>query len=835
MAVMYPDFGPKENDSSIAEPLVYNLLKSGLDDNFHVIHSLPWLSSIVDKFREGSKSPIGEIDFLIFHEFYGVLAIEVKGGAIQHNSSGFYYSQGTQASNPQGQLRRGVFALQNWFKNKGRQLFIGHCFCFPQSQVSLNDLPPEAVDWSCDPPLNLVIDIDDIPNIEKRITEIMDYFRKQRLFEAFKSNELLQLVSLIVPEKDYSPCWYSRIENDNRVWLSLTPEQTECVALATKKTKFLVSGWPGSGKTIVAIQTARNLSDNNQRVLFLTVNKLIADKIEEELTDFANTSVFTFHGLCRQSAEFCGLAVEGNDWLNDGAYKALEQSKEFHFFDQYDALIVDEGQAIREIGWQTLFSAFEHKKIVVMYDVAQAFPYEQPSTGEQLEAFIGAKPYLLTQSLRIPKAICNRLKLFVMPEYSVTNPRYEELDALAEIAAHSQETSLSQVIQKLRAENIPFEWITVLKPSSKSVSVELVPQGIRVETIGRYRGMESPIIIIFAHADMSDTEFFCAYSRATSRCIVILDAFDVSEERYSSLGKALYLEKKDDVDTELKKSFVSTAIHNSSLLFEPVIGGSVAINWCGYWNGYSLCPQIPESFRLLVVEHFTQVESPLIYTWRNKDRQYCRLIPEHSIGFTSSVSLRFCQICGALTPHVTDIIDIQRALIDKEVSTGGIGNERRICVPCRTSFNSRDERFEGHYEYINDILENPNDHPDEVRKSIDPYLFAIGVMKRHKFKHDEKLLIDLIDSHAGIGKVAMVLAIFVLHKDYVRRRIFEFKISEVAKACHNFNDGLKEFSFPQWQGFVNAACANLEKLKVIETVSKGQRKINEEIFGTIIG
>ena len=80
MAVMYPDFGPKVNDSAIAEPLVYNLLKRGLDDNFHVIHSLPWLSSIVDKFREGSKSPIGEIDFLIFHEFYGVLAIEVKGG-----------------------------------------------------------------------------------------------------------------------------------------------------------------------------------------------------------------------------------------------------------------------------------------------------------------------------------------------------------------------------------------------------------------------------------------------------------------------------------------------------------------------------------------------------------------------------------------------------------------------------------------------------------------------------------------------------------------------------------------------------------------------------------
>lgn len=268
MAVMYPEFGPKSNDSLIAEPLVYNLLKNGLDDNFHVIHSIPWLSSVVDRCKEMSKSPIGEIDFLVFHEFYGVLAIEVKGGAIKHTSNGFYYSHTAQPSNPEGQLRRGIFALQNWFKNKGRQLYIGHSFFFPQSQMSLNDLPPGFVDWSCDPPLNLVIDIDDIPNAEKRITEIMDYFRKQMVFTSFKRDELLQVISLIIPERDFSPCWYSRIENDSRVWLRLTEEQADCVSLATNNRKFLVSGWPGTGKTIVAIQAARNLSCNNLRVLF---------------------------------------------------------------------------------------------------------------------------------------------------------------------------------------------------------------------------------------------------------------------------------------------------------------------------------------------------------------------------------------------------------------------------------------------------------------------------------------------------------------------------------------------------------------------------------------
>lgn len=63
MAKMYPAFGPKTNESTRAEPLVYNLLKEQLDDEFHVIHSIPWLSSVVDEFSD-KCSGIGEIDFL---------------------------------------------------------------------------------------------------------------------------------------------------------------------------------------------------------------------------------------------------------------------------------------------------------------------------------------------------------------------------------------------------------------------------------------------------------------------------------------------------------------------------------------------------------------------------------------------------------------------------------------------------------------------------------------------------------------------------------------------------------------------------------------------------
>lgn len=92
MAIMHPPHGPKLNDSHVAEPIVYRLLEEQLNDDFHIIHSIPWLSSFIDELQN-NKSPVGEIDFLILHPDLGILALEVKGGVIGHNSSGFYYSK----------------------------------------------------------------------------------------------------------------------------------------------------------------------------------------------------------------------------------------------------------------------------------------------------------------------------------------------------------------------------------------------------------------------------------------------------------------------------------------------------------------------------------------------------------------------------------------------------------------------------------------------------------------------------------------------------------------------------------------------------------------------
>lgn len=836
MALMHPQFGPKSNSSLEAEPFIYKLLQENLDDGFHIIHSIPWLSSIVDEYREDHKSPIGEIDFLIFHPQYGALAMEVKGGHIKHNASGFYYSNSKHPVNPEHQLRRGTFALQHWLEKKGIRLKIGHSYCFPDVETNINELPPGVVDLSYNIPLKLVIDINDIANIENRIIEIMKYYKEILASAPLTETDINNIIAMIIPTKDYAPCWYARIKNDERVWLKLTEEQKECIQLATTKSKFLVSGWPGSGKTIAAIQTARNLSILNLNILFITLNKLICSKIEDELIDFDNVKTCTFHALCYKAAKYVGINISSinssnNEWLKNGTYEALNVAANQGFFRDFDALIVDEGQAIKPAGWETLSRVFLDKKLIVMFDAAQSFSYEEPSSQEQLESYLSIKPYLLTQSLRIPKEVCERIKLFKTPEYSITNPRAREKDSLLELISSDPEQSLRKLIIQLISDNIPSSWITVLVPTTMNVPASLVPQEIRVESIGRYRGMESPIIIIMAARDMSDTEFFCAYSRATSRCFVVLDAYDVMKEKYASLGKQLYNEQRDFVDTEAMQSLTRTIIQNSSLPMEMIADEPIHLDWCSTWNGYLLKQCSSETVRTLYNDYLLNINTPLIYTWGTSDRKTLKLIGQRE-NLSLNLKLMFCQNCGIICPHTLSSTELGNYFfINEEYHKKKF--DLNTCIPCMTNHLSRDDDFEKLCKTFNNILIEPKKYSTNERKNIDPYIYSIGILVNSDIIHNNPQIIRLFNNTSDYGKVALTLIIFHIYKITTKEKLTHFKISEVAKATQEYNNHLKDMTFPRWQGYVNGAIKNLERMGVIENIGKGIRRPITEFWQEI--
>lgn len=817
---MYPDFGPKVNDSTSAEPIVYQQLKCQLDDQYHVIHSIPWLSSFVSEFNE-VKGPLGEIDFLIFHPSFGVLAIEVKGGEVRHNDEGFYYSNnktnGKNRIDPVSQINRGIFALQNWLRKKGIQVKIGRAFFFPESEASAADLPPSVVDHINDIPFKILLDINDLHNLADRIKEIMCYFKKRLSANDLSENEIQTTISMILPNKDYRACWYSRVNNDNKLWLKLTPEQNECIKRGIEKKRLLIGGWPGSGKTLVVVQVARKLSSADSRVLILTFNKLLSEKITDELSSQNNASVYTVSGLCVQAAKFLGHyppSSDDKDWFDEQAYVELSEACSKGFLDSYDALVVDEGQIVKEAAWDIFANIFSEKKIIAAYDAAQAFSYEKPLSKETLEKFLSEETFYLTNSLRMPKVVCNRLKIFNEPNYSVINPRSEEADSLLEVASSNPKEKLREIIDQLMAENVPLKWITVLVPGKASVHSSVVPDGAHIETIGRYRGMESPVIIILASESMSDTDFFCAYSRATSRCVIILDAYEIKRSKYASLGSVVYEEQKQEVDCEAAKSLTHYRLGEENLLLDYVVNGMFQLAWSDKWCMYILLAQ-SEVIRVLIREYLYSISSPLVCTWSRTDHHQLFCIKEEAFSYCNRLELKYCVKCEVLCPHSTEI--------------------QSVCKVCESKSRTlRDGKFEDNCKKATSFLSGSDKFTSDEKKKASPHLGALMAMQKANINLDDERIAAVFNDLSSWGSVAVAFSIFAISTRLSKNEL-TLKIGEVARETQKWNNETSKLAFSKWQGFVNDGFTKLEKHGFVYTKVKGYREIKREMFTGLSG
>ncbi|MGV2837376.1 AAA family ATPase, partial [Pseudomonas shirazensis] len=120
-----------------------------------------------------------------------------------------------------------------------------------------------------------------------------------------------ELIDYLSPMVDGQPTWASRIRYDNKTWLQLTAEQSSVVRYVLKNQNSLITGWPGTGKTVLAIEAARKFTAEGKRVLLLSFNGKLTDHIRNQLGGYDGYTVLTWHGLCRMAAGALERSFEG--------------------------------------------------------------------------------------------------------------------------------------------------------------------------------------------------------------------------------------------------------------------------------------------------------------------------------------------------------------------------------------------------------------------------------------------------------------------------------------------------------------------------------------------
>ncbi|MBU8921648.1 MAG: NERD domain-containing protein/DEAD/DEAH box helicase [Bacteroidales bacterium] len=335
-----------EATTSNAEHLLYFHLQNHLDDDWTVVHSLPWLDQSRFRLQQG------ECDFLLFHPSYGLLVLEVKSGTPHYDGSKqeWHYDDGKQIKDPFGQARTGMHFLNGLLNERSphwRQagLPYGYAVAFPDAASVTGSLRPDMG-------MDLLFLAPDLQRIQAAVIKLLSRFGPANPVgdvEVIKS-----VLGVLQPTFALVPSLAPTIALARRELIRLTEEQAFTLEGMGGNRRLLVRGGAGTGKTLLIITQARRLMAEGKRVLVLCFNRPLGALLRQELSsDPGKSFVGNFHEFCLEilrETEVDQPDPGTNDYwdvaLPDAALTAMPD-----FEARYDAILVDEAQDFRSDWW----------------------------------------------------------------------------------------------------------------------------------------------------------------------------------------------------------------------------------------------------------------------------------------------------------------------------------------------------------------------------------------------------------------------------------------------------------------------------------------------------
>lgn len=347
MAVLVPEV-PKECTRS--ERMVYEKLGRDLPDDWVVLHSLG-LPGHETKFW-------GEADIVVLSS-KGFFALEIKGGKVECRDGIWYFGEPgkkgyTKKEDPWTQAKGTMVAIMKKLKETEPEfgdVLFGFGVVMPMEHFTATgaEIMPEVL-----------LDKRDLHKNMMRYISLIGHFwdgnwqeKHGRSYRAPTEKQIRRARDILRPNVESAFSIGSYLTGLEGQLLHLTNAQIKASRRMSANPRTIVRGPAGTGKSILAIERARQLSDNGARVLFLTFNQLLARHIAGGLQDdprAKNVEVQHAHGLYRKVIAKAGMLdrlheMEGREDFFNKAFPQL-------FIDAvletdlppWDALVIDEAQ-----------------------------------------------------------------------------------------------------------------------------------------------------------------------------------------------------------------------------------------------------------------------------------------------------------------------------------------------------------------------------------------------------------------------------------------------------------------------------------------------------------
>lgn len=340
MAIMHP-IDIESYNYTHSEKEFYLALKKQLPDKFHVFYSIRWFETIE------SKRIDSECDFLIFDPNFGFITVEVKGGTdievqdgqwtLIEDYNGSMPSKRVLKCSPFEQAEKSMRHFYNYFFEEFNYSFngvYGFAAAFPRYVVA-NSLSNQA-------PIELIIDLLDMDNLQPKINSIFHYWRNKRnLRVPFSQDQKMRFINAINKRVALSAASGALIPIKEREFAKLNLVQDNIIDILYNYKQAFIVGGAGTGKTWIAIKKVVRAALKNKKTLYLCTSHELVEFVKQRLPNNLAIECNTFKGLMEN------LYNENNSELQRdriGNVLYFDLISNINDLEKYDTIVVDEAQ-----------------------------------------------------------------------------------------------------------------------------------------------------------------------------------------------------------------------------------------------------------------------------------------------------------------------------------------------------------------------------------------------------------------------------------------------------------------------------------------------------------
>ena len=539
------------NNPSHAEIRLFEKIRDELNDDWLVLHSLGLLLH--------PKKPWSEIDFVLIGP-QGVFCLEVKGGRVSRRDGTWYFTDRRgqiheKTEGPFEQVGSASAALYGYLRRE-RPAIVQSLTGFG---VAMPDISFEISGPDIDGAL-----VYDESDTRKPFTTYIERLASHWAARLAKPNSTLlrpidisALVALLRGDFELVPSLQVEIDLANQQLMRLTEEQYRVLDGLSENPRVIIRGGAGTGKTLLAAEETRRLSQGGKNTLLCCFNKKLAEFLTANLRGCSHAVVRHFHGLMADYIRAAGLMGQLPDAQEADLFRifypqlCLDAMIKLNRLGEFDVLIIDEAQdllldtfldvldglvkgGLKTGSWKIFFDPqqdiYGGLDSNVLYKILEYSPAQYKLSVNCRNTV----PIAIGTSLL--SGIDSDVTLHVdgpqVQPYWYSDPRHERRlvsNCVGRILSQGVKPEHISILSRRQLRNscIAQGLIGINAPvvdlgSSSSLSP---PNAIRFSTVSLFKGLESDVVILLDCDDLSSDDSRLSLYVATSRARVLLAVF----------------------------------------------------------------------------------------------------------------------------------------------------------------------------------------------------------------------------------------------------------------------------------------------------------------------